>query len=340
MVRLASFSCYDARMAPLDSEQVLTRESFQYPPDLFLLLRNAIPRLCPRKRDLITFFEGCGVGSKVLSDLERRIRMDRENISKFEIAGTVLERINKGGDPMIRVRREVIRRVTEFENFSSCWPDDQDRARSLVAQIRKRVDESDAVTKIAKEREREAEERRKLQREFYDAKIQVKEKVNDVLSRLKKLFFEKDPHRRGSALEAIMNEFFNTIGLSIRENFVISGPRGVGIVDQIDGAIEMDGHVYLVEIKWWNKKLGPREINDLLGSIYAQDVRGLFISASGYTPAAEDAARKALRDKIVILCTVEEIILVLESEKDFIEFLREKVRIAQLSENPNGRVIR
>ena len=323
-------------MASSDAGQALTRERFQYPADLFLLLRDAIPRLCPRKRDLLTFFEGCGVGNGILNDLERRVRV--ENISKYEIAGTVLEQINKSGDSMVGVRREVLKQVTEFENFSSCWPDDQDRARSFVAQIKKLVGEKDAVTKIAQEREREAEERRRLQREFHSAKNQMKEKLDEYLARLKKLFSEKDPHRRGRELEAVMNDLFATVNLSIRESFALTGLRG-GIVDQIDGAIEMDGHVYLVETKWWHQKVGPKEVNDLFSSLHERaDVRGIFISASGYTAAAEESARKVLRDKVVTLCTIEEIILVLEAEQDFAEFLRKKVRIALLEENPNGRV--
>ena len=52
--------------------------TYHYPPDLFNLLIETIPQLCPRKRDLITFFRGAGVSSALLSDVHSAIRFHVE----------------------------------------------------------------------------------------------------------------------------------------------------------------------------------------------------------------------------------------------------------------------
>lgn len=326
-------------MVPLDVDRALTGERWHIPSEVLVPLCEAITAICRSKHDVLMFLRGCGVHPDLMADLVSQVNADRDSIYKREIAESVIERLNEHGDSVLRVRREIVRQVSEFEDFSRCWPNDQDRARGLVAKFRGIVGQKDAFTRMAQEREREAVERRKEHRESVEAKIEAKEKLKEILDLLRGLFNENDPYKRAKDLESLMNDLFRAVNISIRKSFTISSPLGTGTVDQIDGAIEMDGHVYLVEAKWWNKKLGPKEINDLLGSLYARsEVRGLFISASGYTSAAEDSAREALHQKVVILCTIEEIILVLESDGDITEFLKEKVRVALLDKNPNGQI--
>ena len=97
---------------------------FHYPPELTQLLVQTIPLLCPSKRDVLTFFRGAGVGVDMLVDLETQLRNDRNSINKYEMVRTVLERLNTRGEPALRERREILRRVTEFEDFSTCWVGD------------------------------------------------------------------------------------------------------------------------------------------------------------------------------------------------------------------------
>ena len=75
----------------------------------------------------------------MLPDLESRFATNHESISKFEIARTMLSRLNEEGDRALQQRREVVKRVCEFEDFSTGWPDDQLKAQGLVAQVQKVV---------------------------------------------------------------------------------------------------------------------------------------------------------------------------------------------------------
>ena len=108
---------------------------FHYPPELTQLLVNTIPLLCPSKRDVVSFFRGAGVENSVLSDVETRLRNDRNSINKYEMVRTVLERLNAKGEPALRERREILRRLTEFEDFSTCWQNDQLKAKGLVGEM-------------------------------------------------------------------------------------------------------------------------------------------------------------------------------------------------------------
>ena len=97
---------------------------FHYPPELTQLLIQTIPLLCPGKRDVLMFFKGSGVARSMRADLEAQVTKDRDSINKYEIVRIVLERVNATGESALRERREILRRVTEFDDFSTCWPND------------------------------------------------------------------------------------------------------------------------------------------------------------------------------------------------------------------------
>ncbi|HYT42387.1 MAG TPA: restriction endonuclease, partial [Methylomirabilota bacterium] len=56
---------------------------------------------------------------------------------------------------------------------------------------------------------------------------------------------------------------------------------------------------------------------------------GIFISASGYTEGAIADCKAALQQRIIILCTLEEIVHLLDQEKPLKDFLRTKINVAK-----------
>jgi hypothetical protein len=58
----------------------------------------------------------------------------------------------------LRPRREIIKRVVEFEHFETCWPEDQLKAKGLVASVREAVNTKDAFTRMKQERDAEREQ--------------------------------------------------------------------------------------------------------------------------------------------------------------------------------------
>src|SRR3569832_424437 len=139
---------------PLDSS------TYHYSADLMALLVEAIPALNKSKVDVITFFRGAGVSPVYFADLERQVLVNRHSIGKHVIVRTVLVRLNERGDLALRERRDVLRRVVEFENFSMCWDSDRDTARARVADIRELVNVKDSFTRMMNEREAERQKHR------------------------------------------------------------------------------------------------------------------------------------------------------------------------------------
>ena len=296
--------------------------------------------VCRSKRDVITFFRGSGVDDAALADVSRRVDHDRQSISKREIANIVLVRLNQGGDPMLRWRREVIKRVVEFEDYAQCWPEDQDKARGLVSRVRGLVDQRYAFTRMKQERDREVADKRSSIRSELERKGRKREALAHIRDEMASLFGAQEPHERGRRFEKVVNDLFRENDILVREAFSRVGNPGEGVVEQLDGAVELDGHLFLVEAKWWKGPVGPVEVRDLLSRVYARaDARGLFISASTYTAAAVNACQQALGHRVVTLTTLEEVLQVLETEGDYVDFLRRKVRAAQLDMEPFASVL-
>jgi restriction system protein len=309
--------------------------SYHYPPELLELLCDAVPALFRSKQGVIDFFVGAGVPDKLLGDWKLKLKQDKANVKKHEIARSALCRLNDAGEPALAFRREVIKRISEFDDFSSCWENDRYKAQGLVAQIQKLVNVKDSFTRINLERERE----RKQRQAVYTAGVQEKQKEAQERAAIKdslyKLFSETDPHRRGKRLEGVLNSLFSFAGFLIREAFVLKGAAGQGIIEQIDGAVEIDGVLYLVEMKWWDKPIGRQEIAPHFVSVYGRgDVGGIFISYSGFSPAAIEDAKIGLAQKVFVLTELQEIIQVIDREAELRAFFKEKINRAKSDRNP------
>jgi restriction system protein len=310
-------------------------EEYHYPPELFELLVQTIPLLVKGKKDVLTFFKGAGVESALMTGVARRVNQDKDSISKYEIVRTVLEKLNERGDATLRVRREVVRRVVEFEDFSACWPSDQLKAKGLVAQIRQVVNVKDSFTRMREERELERKERLEERKAKLEREQRRRERIASIKSDFFALFKEQNPQRRGKQLEAVLNRLFAEDGILLKEAFTITGNEGEGIIEQIDGVIEIDGEVYLVEMKWWNDPLGVGEVSQLLVRIFNRgQSRGIFISASGYTDPAITTCRESTSKIVVVLCNLQEFVTLLEREADLKSFLKEKINESIIHKNP------
>jgi restriction system protein len=312
----------------------MTFEAFQYPPDLFSLMVDAIAVLCRSKQDVILFFRGAGVPAKLTADIEAALQADRQSVRKHDSARTILTRLNEGGDALLAVRRELLKRVTGFEDFSRCYENDVMKAQGLVAEISRIVDTKDSFTRMKQERDREAESRRADQQRNMAVIRERREKIAAAKAGLFALFAETNPHRRGKALEGVLNDLFRAHGALVAEDFSRKGASG-SVEEQIDGVIELDTQIYLVEMKWWDNSLGPAEVSPHISRLMLRHgVYGVFISSSGYTPAAINMCRDFLQQKIIVLCTLQEIVEVLNREGDLMEMLQSKIRAAKLERNP------
>ncbi len=309
--------------------------TFHFPPDLLQLLIDTVPRLCRSKRDVLLFFQGAGVPASLMGDLTERLAEEPASIGKREISRVVLTRLNERGEAALRERREVLRRVVEFESFASCFDDDRLPAKGLVAEVRALVNARDTVTKIRQERDADRAALLETRRAEMERAASRRARIEEIRRDLGALFAEADPHRRGKALEGVLNRVFALDGLSVREAFTLRDPAGQGVFEQIDGVVALDGHLYLVEMKWWGEKLGPGDVAQHQVRVYSRgQARGLFVASSGFTPAAVAACREQLHHAPFVLAELREFVDLLDGAWDAAAMLRAKVEAVILDRRP------
>ena len=306
-----------------------------YPPELFELMVEAIACLFKSKRGVLTFFRGAGVHGRFTQDLETGLRNDRDSIYKVDISRTVLLRLNDSSERYLRELREILKRVCEFEDFSTCWPEDQQKARGLVAEIRAITNKHDFFRKLERQHEDELKKHRESARQEAESLRQLQSSRRDILQRIKKLIVMEDPHEKGRGFEQVINDLFKTEGISLEESFTLPLDKGHGTKEQIDGAIKMDGHIYLVEMKWHKAPIGVEHISRHINRLAIRsECRGLIVSYSNFTEPAVEACREAIRIAPIILCSLKEIVLFLEGEGMLEELLTRKFDQLILKKQP------
>ena len=314
-------------------------EKYHYPPELMQLLVDTVPRLFRSKRDVILFFRGAGVGSAMTSDLEVQLHRDRDSIYKYDIVRIVLSRLNEAGEKALAERREVLKRVVEFEDFSTCWPEDRLEAQGLVSRIRSVVDVKDSFTRMRQEREVEARKHREIKQKEIDALRLKQEALAGIGRDFSHLFSMDNAQQRGRLLENVLNRFFKESGILVRESFNRVSEQGQGVIEQIDGVIELDSHIYLVEMKWLKESVGVADVSQHLVRVFNRgESRGIFISYSEYTAPAIAICEESLSKAVIVLCTLQEFVFLLERERNLEEFLREKIRKAIINKQPYAQI--
>lgn len=311
-------------------------ERFHFPPDVFNLLVDTIPLLCKGKDDVLLFLRGAGVPQEDLAAMASKVRVDRSSVSKFAIVRDVLERLNKRGDSALAARREVIKRVVEFEEFSMCWESDVYKAKAKVGDLKRIVNVKDSFTRMNQQREAAQAEIAAKARAEREAAAERCRKIKDVRDRLNALFgMDTEPQKRGKLLEGVLNDLFRAHGILVREDFKRQDPSGSVVVEQIDGVIEFEGHIYLVEMKWLKDPVGVPELGTHMMRLFARDgVRGIFISNSDFASSAISECVTHSANKTMALCTLREIVMLLMNERDLVSLLREKVRAAVIDKKP------
>ena len=309
--------------------------SFHYPPELFSLLVEAIPKLCKSKKDLLLFFQGAGISQDALAAHADLLRTNRDAFKKHVVCRELLTDLNAKGEKNLGQRRELLKRVTQFDDFSVCWETDRAAARGLVAQIRELVNVKDSFTRMNQEREKERQQRKEISKREVEEKRKKSEKLLAIQQQFFSLFAETNPYKRGKAIEAVLSEYFAFSGILVSEPITVKGDPGAGIVEQIDGVIQLRGQLYLVEVKWEQETLGREKTAPHLVRVFSRGLAGgVIISYSDYSTAAINDCREALRDKIVVLCKLDEFVRAIEREANLNTLLGAKVDAAVIHKNP------
>lgn len=310
---------------------------FHYPPELLALLKDAIPKLCKSKADLLLFFRSAGVSQAILGPHQALLTADKAAFNKYHVTRDLLTALNAQGEVSLGERRAILKRVTEMDDFSGCWESDRAAAQGLVAQIRQLVDVKDSFTRMRLEREEERKKRLAERDAALATAAARDQQIDAVKQRLFSLFAETDPHKRGKALEAALNALFAAYGVAVKEAFTVKSVTGEGVIEQIDGMIELDGILYLVEMKWWSSPIGAADIAPHIVRVFGRggQARGIFISYSDFSGPAVVTCRDALTGGAVItLVKLQEVVRLLDTRGDLRALLKAKVTAAIADKKP------
>jgi len=93
-------------------------------------------------------------------------------------------------------------------------------------------------------------------------------------------------------------------------------------------------------MKWLREKVGVPDVSQHLVRVFGRsESRGIFISYTDYTDPALSICKDSLSRAVIVLCTLQEFVLLLERETSLEEFLKSKVRGSIIDKQPFTRVL-
>ncbi|WP_045577130.1 restriction endonuclease, partial [Desulfosporosinus sp. I2] len=237
--------------------------------EIEVLVKDGIANLYWFREDLRKAWLRSGISPTVCDLLLAKKREDGSNLSKRELMdGLYLQFRQSDFDRRLESSRNFVRILIEHKSFVP----QQEKHRIEIAE-RSSLKLKEILRQQKKEQEGKDALRAKAlraQKESYDFRLtRLRERFDQIL--------KLDRQKRGYELEKFFGELMGLSGIPVEEPFRIMG-------EQIDGAIKYDGHYYLLELKWIEKKVDGRE----MGSFYLKiegkmDARGIFVSMNGFS---------------------------------------------------------
>jgi hypothetical protein len=149
--------------------------------------------------------------------------------------------------------------------------------------------------------------------------------LSRTLAELKEEFVtlaaQLDRNEAGLRLEKFLNRLFETFQLRPRQPFRVVG-------EQIDGSFEMDGQIYLLELKWEKRALPEADLLIFRGKIEGKSTftRGVFVAINGISAEARDAITRGKAPSFFVM-NGHDLMMILNEAMSLPDFLRRRVRL-------------
>ena len=255
--------------------------------EIEVLLKEGIANLYWFKRYLYKVWLRSGVPQLMadriygLSDEEGRKLTKRQQMDELYI-----QLRSKDFNRRLEISRNFVRILVEHQDFV---PQDEKHRIEKAERCALKLKE------IIRQQNAQREYKESIRRKAAKAS---KENYESQLLGLRKDFqqyTELEPQDRGFALERLFPKLMSISGISVQNPFRIVG-------EQIDGGIKYDGHYYLIELKWTEKKVGPGDIGNFYYKVDGKmDQRGIMISMGGYTGGVVEGLPRGKEVKVILL---------------------------------------
>jgi hypothetical protein len=218
--------------------------------------------------------------------------------------------------------------------------DTQTRQESERARHKHQPEHQAGVYEVQRKQQEPERARHKHQTEHQARVYEIQRKQAEIKAIKDDLFSlfgisDNRNQKREKLLRDVLNRFFRANDIFVREAFELVIQENDGIVERIEGIIEVDRYQYLVEMKWRKEPLGTQEVSLHLVRLFNRShPGGIFMSNSEFTQPAITTCKEALSQKVVILCELEEIVTLLEQNGSLKDFLKAKITAAVVDKNP------
>ncbi|MCL5024781.1 MAG: restriction endonuclease [Nitrospirae bacterium] len=250
-------------------------------------IKTGISHLYWFKEDLRKAWLRSGVAPGLCNSIFSRTGPDSKKLTKRELMNSLYIEL-RGSDinRRLEVSRNFVRILTEHNNFV---PQDEKHRVEIAERCALKLRE------IIAQQQKEAEYRDLIRNKVQRAK---KEDYHSQLLPLRAHFYETvkmDKQKRGYELEKIFSKLMTISGIPVEESFKIVG-------EQMDGAIKYDGHYYIVELKWIEKKADQKNVASLYMKVEGKmEAKGIFIAMNGFTNELLSSLPKGKNLKVLLL---------------------------------------
>ena len=255
--------------------------------EIEVLLKDGIANLYWFKRDLHKAWLRSGVPQRIADQISDAIDSVGGKLTKRKQMDQLYIEL-RGGDfnRRLEISRNFVRILIEHRNFTPQDPKHRiEKAEHSALKLKDLIREQEVQKEYKESIRRKAA---KVSKETYQSQLLS---IREDFQR----YTELKPQERGYSLERLFPELMKISSIPVQTPFKIIG-------EQIDGGIKYDGHYYLIELKWTEKKVGPKDI----GSFYFKadgkfDQRGIMISMGGYTDGVIESLPRGKEIKILLL---------------------------------------
>lgn len=243
---------------------------------------------------------------------------------KRDIARSLLDGISRDPSKKIMLDKLIEALVEQNERFPHlARQDDGPRmvqdAYSALTTLKGLLGKQSVVDRA----ERAKREHRTESARTEDVVRQRQATLSGLNARFMALFASNDPHKRGYDFQTLLRDLFALYDLEPSGSFAMPG-------QQTDGAIKLDGTVMLLEARRKADLTPPAENREFRSKVHEKldGTLGLFVSMSGFTDEAIQAASGGGSRMVVILADGSDFAPVFSGQLDLLEVLRRKHRRA------------
>jgi hypothetical protein len=279
------------------------------PFDIRRLLCNAVHDTFWWWREMFDFLAQCGLPEDLLQYEDKRAG------GKAQTMGAILDELSKRGEAGRRITVCIVRQMANWAAF------DADAANRGGPESVRKLREGLAAKRWLEQQDRDEATRRAA--ELRQPAQEAARRVAELRDHFYRLLTSVSPQARGYEFEQFLLGLFRGHDLEVVQPFRTTG-------QQIDGAVAIDSHSYLLEARWRDELADAGDLFEFQGKVQGKfdGSRGLFISVNGFAPQAVDGFRPGQKSSIV-LATGEDIMCVLDDRIDLLTMLRQKIRLAE-----------